>query len=278
MYQKDTDNMSIDEIINKSGSKAYDEVVETNRLKEVDKNIIFSKIPPSFIFICLLGGFLYYNIFRNYLHGPYQAIFWALFLMVSLFYLKKITDINLKNPIFIISTITLMLASLRMIFYSSPDINGMFFLMLPCLGVFTLLSTKDNFAGYNFIPVYETIMAMFFRPLINLIEIPSFLFKKRNLEDFKSSKSLDKDKSRGDIIKGVLIALPVVLILLSQLSSGDVNFRNFLNNFIPNLALNPETLTMAFGTIFFGVYYFCLFIGIASYRTKEIREVKPRLN
>ncbi len=187
---------------------------------------------------------------------------------------KSKKDINTKAKILIIP-ITLLSATYCI--FDNYFFNKLNLFVIPVLIVYMILELLKDKIEFNWNFVGKILEIVLF-PL-NYIGI-NFQKLKVHLESYFNIDQKN-DSDRKEIIRGLLITIPIVLVILTLLTSADTIFRNLINSIL-SVFLNVTGLIDVTGTTLriivafcAFVYFMCLFDYITSrYEIEETSETK----
>ena len=181
---------------------------------------------PAIIYSLIFTFCLYKNIITNY--GITYPLFMASTIYMILRMLKlRGRKLDAEKKFYIIA---LMLLSVSMFTTASRPLwflNCIFILFILVSFVISCLFPDSN---WDLITYIIKIIKFFFKPL-SYISSP---FKDLScyLTDHKKNKtSSDSSRITANIFKGILIALPFIVITVTLLSSADIVFKRIINYF-----------------------------------------------
>lgn len=233
-----------------------------------------------FLILSFSGGWLFTQEYLVHYSGFYILIFWALFLIVTLWFLSRKRKVNLKNPMFIVSAAALLIISGRTIFYAAPEFKSPMFPVLPFLGVFTVLMAIEEYDGFSLNPFIDSIASVLLSPLTTLFQVPDFISNRKKTID--SGDNTNKTLFNKDILIGLLIGLPLVFVLYNLLVSGDSIFMDAANSFFEFLKIDLDRdfkiflIRIAMSLVAM-VYYLSLSLALLSKKKSDkANTVNPR--
>lgn len=214
---------------------------------------------------------------NNYLEAPRgfnMALFWPVFLLVTLWYFNGQT--LKKDPAAWLTIAAAGAGSWHSAMYAAEEMSALNFLALPLLSVFCLLTATRKNPDISAGTYSRTLDTLIIKPFLSLIYLIPFL----SLPGGTSKSQTHDRKLLKEVALGLLIAGPLVFFLLILLSNADAGFSTLVNGFLDGFLLN-FTLTNAMANIArtaIGIFYFLgIVMGIQLNRQKEdLRTSIPR--
>lgn len=182
------------------------------------------------IIVILLSAILFDMFFVEKSIGISFLIYWIILLIC--FYITNKETIKLKKSIGWFLLVPSIIISFSYTMHNNITLNAINILIVPVFFTSSfLLIIYDSLEWYKFSFVKD-----FFKRILPLtIEnmFKPFSFLKDIFASKKEKKSINKD-----ILLGILITIPVLIVVLFLLSSSDLVFNYYITDWIPNLNLN----------------------------------------
>lgn len=214
------------------------------------------------ILFALLLGILVDYLFYGKPIGVSFFIFVFIFLIFSLFLVKKFNQ-KLKREQILISIAILLLSSgvfLRsssfLIFFNSV---GSLYLLFLFLGLFSEKQLLDfSFLKYFIFPL-SFIGQSFQKTALFLGKFWDLIETKRKLgsPEFQS------------LIKGIIISLPILVLFIWLLSSADIVFQKYLDSLL-KISIDPEIVLRILIVLVSSYFFIGFFVQISANKKEEI--------
>lgn len=209
---------------NSSMSQAYlNDLIKINKRNLVDsKESLSKKIIVMFIALGIGILFNYFFIWKSI--GISGSIFSMVILLGSVYAVYE--NITLKKKISWIFLIPIILLSLTFTIYNNPILIGLNVIIIPFLIVSYLISIRyENIKEINI----NFIEKVFQRVFVNSFStLPKFF--KFSKEIVSSKKKIKENSTRKNIIKGLIISLPLLVVIVLLLTSADMMFKYYIEN------------------------------------------------
>lgn len=196
----------------------------TTVVERIDKSIPYNHKIAA-IFISLLLGVIFDRFFTERAPGVsviiYLSLLMAYFLWINR---EKITPESRKGYLMLIPTYMI---ALCFGLYSNPVLTTLNILLLPLLIVTSTMMIKniklpwDNFGFLS--KILERVTTLTFENWFKSFKFIKGALKEGNVRQLSSTKK--------NIIKGLLISLPLLLVIVLLLTSADMVFSYYLTNF-----------------------------------------------
>ena len=198
----------------------------------------------SSFFAVLIVGFIFDRVLYAGLQGLGLTIFTLCF--VALFYIMLSDKLKLKNNKRLLLLIPLVIIAIRSSIYNSEPIYCLNLIALPTLVIGTILALwyekveyyKPKFIGLMLVHIFEH--------TLNNISTPFKVIKERF-----SSKENKKIQIKPQVLTGILISIPLVLVILIFLSSADEVFNYYASEFFQTINIfNNQSIVNILSHIF----------------------------
>lgn len=216
----------------------------------------------SSFFAVLIVGFIFDRVLYAGLQGLGLTLFTLCFM--ALFYIMLSDKLKLKNNKRLLLLIPLVIIAIRSSIYNSEPIYCLNLIALPTLVIGTILALwyekveyyKPKFIGLMLVHIFEH--------TLNNISTPFKVIKERF-----SSKENKKIQIKPQVLTGILISIPLVLVILIFLSSADEVFNYYASEFFQTINIfNNQSIVNILSHIFVifvaSVYFFTFFWGISE--------------
>ncbi len=208
---------------------------ETNMKKRcIDENIATDKKLISMILLLVLSS-MFDILFVNKSYGISSLIFVLLFLSIFLYINKNSINIKVNLGWFLI--LASILLSSRYALFSNNILNTLNVIVIPILLILGLIIIRYN----NNSNLLSQLTTAFFQQILPR----SFenIFKPFNFLGQFIKRKEETSETKRNIIKGIIISIPLIFVLILLLSSADKMFNYFIINAFKFNNLNfSETL------------------------------------
>lgn len=192
-------------------------------LESVDRNTPFSE-KLSAIGSSLIMGILFDYFFMNKIPGISVPIY--IVILIAVFILNGKRKIKLQKNIGWFLLIPIILLSICFAIYSNGILAGINILLIPFLMIgasILIFNPELNWSKISFVgKVFERALAL---ALENSLKPFSFLGKEIKMTSYKSMSA-----TKRGIIKGLFISLPLLVVILTLLTSADMIFSYYISN------------------------------------------------
>ncbi|MBE6157773.1 MAG: DUF4173 domain-containing protein [Firmicutes bacterium] len=198
------------------------------------------------LILAILNSILFFD---NYL--GLNVILFAIPLLVFLFYVLKINK-KINNKYGLLFMIPILILSCAYFVYDNI-FNIFNLLVIPILYILMLIYTVKP--TYNLIEIIKDGIYFVFKPF-------DFIGKFYNVIKVNLNKKIKLSKEIKDKIRSILIVIPIVIVVLSLLSTADMIFGNMFKGmfkFIDHLSIEDSIFRIIMIVVFFT--YFGAFIN-----------------
>ncbi len=200
--------------------------------------------------LAVILGLLFDYFFFKELPGLSFPIYVALVLL-SLFFLAKRFHLNLNRSVILLSVPLLFFSAMIAVRSSGLltflNLSISFYLLILIAGTALGLKIQNFF-------IIDYIKPLILVPLDTLDKI---FFA---ISDLAASRSKMKGKTTSQVLRGIILAVPVLLLFLLLLSSADLVFNNYVSKII-DIEISAETISR---TILF-LFVTAVFTGIFTH-------------
>lgn len=193
-------------------------------IKKIDSKIDFSEKKYT-IGIAIILAIIYERFFIGKQGGISIPIFYVMFMGFFLWSVRKMVSFK-KSIGFVIIILTLFIA-LNYSIHSNDILRFLNVIMILILtGVCTVLIRYENIKWENL----NFVKKVFNRGVKSIGEnsYKPFMFIKGNITS-KNKKEISSTKK--NILKGVIISIPLLIVILVLLTSADMVFKSYITNF-----------------------------------------------
>ena len=207
----------------KAGKSYLKTLVLENERKLIDsKETLGNKMIAIFMAIGL--GVLFDYFFT----GDYLGISAFIFTMaIIIFTIYEVySKVKLKKKLGIMFIIPIILLSLSFAIYNNPVLRGLNVMLIPILISSYLITVRyDNVKEISPALIVNVFDRIFIKALSTFPRFFNF-----SIEVSKNRKKLEGNSTRKNIIRGILISIPLLIIILILLSSADMMFKHYIEN------------------------------------------------
>ncbi|MGV8982567.1 DUF4153 domain-containing protein [Clostridium sp.] len=202
-------------------------ILNKQRIKEIrniDSKIDFSEKKYT-IGIAIILAIIYERFFIGKQVGISIPVFYIMFMGFFLWSARGV--VSFKKSIGFVITIPILLIALNYSIHSNHILNFFNLIMILILtGVCTVLIRYENIKWDNL----NFVKKVFSRGVKSIGEnaYKPFMFIKGNITS-KNKKEISSTKK--NILKGLVISIPLLVVILVLLTSADMVFKNYISNF-----------------------------------------------
>lgn len=204
-----------------------------------------------------------------YLEAPrgfHMALFWPVFLLVSLWFLKE--RVTRRDLPVILSALAVLAGSVHAALYASPEMNVLNFFLLPLLAVFCLILATRKSPTVSLKSYVGTLDVLLIKPLLAFVYTLPFLAEPKTLP----GKGQTDHRLLKEILVGLLLSAPLLLLLVILLSDADAGFAflmvNILDGFFLNFTLQ-DALERFLRTAVLSLYFLGVMMGVLLTRSAK---------
>lgn len=250
----------------KRGKKYIKNLYIENGRKQIDaKETINNKI--VFMLMALGLGILFNHFFWEDSIGISGFLFSIAVLIAAIYGIHS--DAQLKKPLSFVFLTAIILLSLTFGIYNNPTLRTLNLLFIPILITGYLLAIRyEKVKEINLYFIANILNRIFTKTFSVLPKF--FIFSKEIKRDRKKFK---ENVIRKNIIKGLVISLPLLMIIMMLLTSADMMFKHYVEN-IGNLFGSFDVgsiINQIFLTVIVTLYVFGF---LWSFKYNEITEEK----
>lgn len=217
--------------------------------------------------LALIGFPMAWFFINHYMEVPrgfYMAVFWPVFLLTALWYLKD--ELRRRDLLVFASGAALMTGSLRSAVYAAEPLTILNFFALPLLAVFTLILCVQNHPGLTGRPFLSTLESLSFGALRSQLFLPAF-FKGAGPRQATAAAR----QTTREVLTGIFIAAPLVFLLMILLSSSDAGFgaalEGLMNGLMANFQLN-DAVSRIIASFIALLYFLGVLLSIRFHRDR----------